>query len=239
MSQGAWWRVRLKPALAVGTAVLAGTAAAEPIGDADRGARLFVYCSGCHQIGAGAENGVGPHLNGIFGRKAAVIDGYYYSRSMARAGADGLTWRFDTLDAYLHNPRSLVSGTRMSFEGFSDPQERADVMAYLRLFSDNPSDIPEAEPTRPEVTLPATVRAIEGDADYGAYLSSECITCHQIDGGDDGIPSIVYWPEDDFVIALHAYKQKLRPHPVMQMIAGRLGDEEIAALAAYFATGGS
>ena len=53
-------------------------------------------------------------------------------------------------------------------------------------------------------------------------------------GGDDGIPSIVLWPEEDFVTAMHAYKNKTRKHPVMQMVAGRLGDEEIAALAAYF-----
>ena len=44
------------------------------------------------------------------------------------------------------------------------------------------------------------------------------------------------WPEEDFVIAMHAYKDKKRPHPVMQMMAGRLNAEEIAALAAYFAT---
>jgi cytochrome c len=42
------------------------------------------------------------------------------------------------------------------------------------------------------------------------------------------------WPAEDFVLAMHAYKQRLRPHPVMQMMAGRLSDDEIAALAAYF-----
>ena len=44
------------------------------------------------------------------------------------------------------------------------------------------------------------------------------------------------WPEIDFVVAMHAYKEKAREHPVMNMVAGRLNDEEIAALAAYFAT---
>ena len=73
-----------------------------------------------------------------------------------------------------------------------------------------------------------------GDPDYGEYLASECKTCHQQSGADDGIPSITHWPEEDFVVAMHAYKQKVRPHPVMQMMAGRLTDEEIAALAAYF-----
>lgn len=87
-----------------------------------------------------------------------------------------------------------------------------------------------------EPVLSAEVLAIVGDRDYGEYLSSDCKTCHQIDGSYDGIPSITHWYEEDFVIAMHAYKQKLRPHPVMQMMAGRLSDEEIAALAAYFAS---
>jgi len=46
----------------------------------------------------------------------------------------------------------------------------------------------------------------------------------------------VLWPEEEFVIAMHAYKKNIRAHPVMNMVAGRLNDEEIAALAAYFAT---
>ena len=64
--------------------------------------------------------------------------------------------------------------------------------------------------------------------------ATQCATCHQADGSMEGIPSIVGWPEEDFVVAMHAYKNKQRSHPVMQMIAGRLNDEEIAALAAYF-----
>ena len=80
------------------------------------------------------------------------------------------------------------------------------------------------------------ILAIKGDPDYGAYLSSECTTCHQADGSDQGIPSVTGWPEEDFVVAMHAYKDRLRPHPVMQMMAGRLSNDEIAALAAYFAT---
>jgi len=124
----------------------------------------------------------------------------------------------------------------MSFRGLKKPQDRADVLAYLRLYSDDPANIPEADPTAiaPEVELPPEILAMVGDPEYGEYLSSECKTCHQSDGNDDGIPSITNWPTEDFVVAMHAYKQELRPHPVMQMMAGRLSDEEIAALAAYF-----
>src|SRR6056297_1401330 len=222
---------------AVLAALWGGAASAEEIGDAERGEEVYDYCVGCHEVGRGAENGIGPHLNGIFGRKAAGVDGeYFYSEGLQRAGADGLEWHLETLDAYIENPKALVSGTRMSFDGLKKPQDRADVLAYLRVYSDNPQNIPEADPTAlaPEVELPPEVLAMAGDPEYGEYLSSECKTCHQPDGNDDGIPSITNWPAEDFVVAMHAYKQELRPHPVMQMMAGRLSDEEIAALAAYF-----
>jgi cytochrome c len=221
--------------------ILAATLAAEIVygeglGDADIGAKVFSKCKACHQIGNGAKNRVGPHLNGIFGRKAASFKSFAYSKSMVRAGVDGLIWTEETLDAFLENPKSLVSKTRMSFRGLKKPQARADLLAFLRSYSDDPANIPEAEPTATETDLkidPA-ILTIKGDPEYGEYLSSECMTCHQTSGGDAGIPAITKWPEEDFAIAMHAYKQKIRPHPVMQMMAGRLSDEEIAALAAYF-----
>ena len=126
----------------------------------------------------------------------------------------------------------------MSYRGMADPQDRADLLAYLRRFSADPSDIPEADPTATgtDHAVAPEILAIVGDPEYGEYLSSECTTCHKTDGSDSGIPSITLWPEEDFVIAMHAYKSDVRAHPVMQMIAGRLSDEEIAALAAYFGT---
>jgi cytochrome c len=214
-------------------------ALSEEIGDAGRGATLFTQeCSLCHQIGEGAANRVGPQLNGIFGRKAGSAEAFSYSKSMARMGADGLIWTLETLDPYIENPKALVSGTRMNYRGMADPQARAALMAFLREWSDKPRDIPEAEPTARKTSpdLSPEILAIKGDPDYGEYLASECQTCHQSDGSDQGIPSITNWPAEDFVVAMHAYKQKLRPHPVMQMMASRLNEEEIAALAAYFAT---
>ncbi len=233
----------MRPVLAALTALVLvvpaapGWAETAPIGDPDAGARVFDQCKGCHDLGADAKNRVGPHLNEVFGRKAAGLDDFRYSKSLARAGADGLVWTLDKLDAYLENPRILVSGTRMSFRGLKEKTDRDNVLAYLRTFTESPANIPEAEPTvtRPEIVLPEAVLALKGDRDWGEYLSSECTTCHQIDGSDAGIPSIRFWPEEDFVLAMHAYKQKIRVHPVMQMMAGRLSDEEIAALAAYFA----
>ncbi len=77
-------------------------------------------------------------------------------------------------------------------------------------------------------------QAWAGDIAYGEYLASECVTCHQISGDNKGIPSIVGWPEDQFVAIMKAYKYKALDNEVMQTIAGRLSDEELEALAAYF-----
>ena len=209
---------------------------AEDIGDADKGARVFKKCAACHQVGAEAKDRVGPQLNEVFGRPAAAHDGYRYSEGLRSAAIDGLVWDLEHLDAYLENPKSLVTGTRMNFRGLSEPNDRANVLAFLRQYSDDPSNYPEAEPTAiaPEVELAPEILSIVGDRDYGEYLASECSTCHQRDGSDQGIPAIVNWPAEDFVVVMHAYKRKIRPHPVMQMMADRLSNEEIAALAVYF-----
>ena len=75
------------------------------------------------------------------------------------------------------------------------------------------------------------ILAIAGDAEYGEYLASECTGCHR-DGAED-IPSLDGLGTEDVVYALHAYRVGEREHQVMQMVASRLGDEEIAALAAH------
>lgn len=214
-----------------------GAFAQDGFGDPEAGEAVFKKCFSCHAVGAGAFNRVGPQLNGIFGRRAASVDDYTkYSDGLTRMGADGLVWDYDSLDAYLENPKAFASDTRMSFRGLKEKEDRHNVLAYLRQFSANPANIPEAAPTAMarEVELSDEVLALQGDPDYGEYLSSECTTCHQRDGDDAGIPSIVGWPAEDFVVAMHAYKEKVRPHPVMQMFAGRLSNEEIAGLAAYF-----
>lgn len=226
-------------------AALTGAAMAEEqatdIGDVTRGERLFqTKCGSCHQVGDGAAHGTdpdtGPHLNNIFDRKVAQFEDFEYSEGIYRARRDGMVWDLEHLDAYLTNPKVLVSGTNMNFRGMKKPEDRGDVLAYLRQFSSSPQDIPEAAPTalKEEVELPPEILAIVGDPDYGEYLSTECTTCHQIDGDYDGIPVITGWYEEDFVLAMHAYKQGIRPHPVMKMMASRLSDEEIAALASYF-----
>lgn len=80
-----------------------------------------------------------------------------------------------------------------------------------------------------------TVSFASGDRALGEYLSSECTTCHQVSGRQQGgIPAIVGWPEDQFVAVMHSYQQKHRENVTMQTIAARLSPDELAALASYF-----
>ena len=174
-------------------ALAAGATQAQDLGDATAGAEVFRQCKVCHEVGPGARNRIGPHLNDLFGRRAAALERFQYSESLARAGRNGLEWHADTLDAYIANPRAFASGTRMNFRGLSDTGERADLIAYLRGFSAAPSDIPEADPTATATDhdIDPAILAIVGDPEYGEYLSGECKTCHQADGSADGIPSIL------------------------------------------------
>jgi len=70
--------------------------------------------------------------------------------------------------------------------------------------------------------------------EYGGYLSSECTSCHQLDGSYEGIPSISGWSEEHFVEVLKNYRSGQRSHQIMQNVARSLADEEMAALARFF-----
>jgi cytochrome c len=77
--------------------------------------------------------------------------------------------------------------------------------------------------------------AYAGDREMGQYLSAECVACHQASGTTaGGVPSITGWPEAQFIAVMTAYKNRERDNPVMQVVAGRLAADDIAALATYF-----
>lgn len=79
--------------------------------------------------------------------------------------------------------------------------------------------------------------AFGGDVEYGAYLSAECVTCHEAGAKtSEKIPSIEGWDEASFVAVMQSIRAKERSSEVMETIAASLDDEQIEALAAYFAT---
>lgn len=79
------------------------------------------------------------------------------------------------------------------------------------------------------------ILAIDADPAYGEYLAGECATCHRREGADANIPPIAGLPREHFTRALVEYKTGLRTNEVMKLMTDRLGDAEIAALAAHFA----
>jgi cytochrome c len=110
---------------------VSGVKYASYTGDAAAGKTDFVTCQTCHSIDAGV-NKIGPSLHGVVGRKAGSIADFTYS---AANKGSGITWTPEKLFQYLEAPQRVVPGTKMTFAGFSDPQKRADVIAYLKTNS--------------------------------------------------------------------------------------------------------
>jgi cytochrome c len=119
---------RLIAFLFVGLAV-AGVAVA---GDPEAGARVFRKCQACHAVGEGAQNKVGPELNGLFSRPAGSVPGYDYSDANRNSG---IVWTEETFAAYIRDPRGYIKGTKMIFAGLKKDEEIADLTAYLRQFA--------------------------------------------------------------------------------------------------------
>ena len=114
---------------AAGFVLAAQTAEAAAAGNAKNGEAVFMdNCGVCHSNTKGAASKIGPNLFGVVGRKSATFAGYMYSPAMMKAN---LTWDVPTLQVCLMGPQKKVPGTKMGFPGFSDPQDEADVIAYL------------------------------------------------------------------------------------------------------------
>jgi cytochrome c2 len=98
------------------------------------GEKVFAKCKACHQVGEGAANASGPHLNGVVGRQIAAVEGFRYSSTLAEAGEAGDAWTEAHLVEFLADPRSAMKGTKMAFAGLRSDEDIAAVIAYLRSF---------------------------------------------------------------------------------------------------------
>lgn len=101
-------------------------------GNVERGEEIYTRCLACHTL---AHNRVGPRHCGLFGRKAGTVPNYVYSPAMKKYG---VTWTEETLDRFIENPLKTVPGTKMGYAGVKGPQERADLIAYLKKATGDP-----------------------------------------------------------------------------------------------------
>jgi len=95
--------------------------------DVPAGEKVFAKCKACHKIDG--TNGTGPHLNGIMNKAKAASEGFAYSDALMAMAAD--TWTPDNMNAFLTNPKKYAPGTKMSFAGLPDVQDRANLVAWL------------------------------------------------------------------------------------------------------------
>ena len=108
------------------------------MGDVQYGKKVFKKCSSCHMIAAGGKNMIGPNLWSVLGRKTGSVSDYKYSKALA---AYGKKWTFAEMNGFLIKPSAHIKGTKMAFAGLKKSSDRANVILYLRSFSDNPAPI--------------------------------------------------------------------------------------------------
>ena len=101
-------------------------------------------CQACHSFEKGGPNKVGPDLYGVVERRKGAHEGFDYSAGMKEKGGG---WSYADLDAFLESPKGYVKGTKMAFAGIAAPQERANVIAWLRTLDESPKPLPVAEKT--------------------------------------------------------------------------------------------
>ena len=109
--------------------------------DPATGEQVFKKCTACHNADQGGANALGPSLYGVMGNPVAAHPGFAFSDALKGKGG---TWDWDTMSAWLASPKKFAPGTKMTFAGLSNPQDRANVMAFLNSRDASPLPVPAA-----------------------------------------------------------------------------------------------
>lgn len=130
--------------------------------DAGKGADVFKKCAACHNADKGGPNALGPNLYGVVGDPVATgRGGFAFTDALKSKGGK---WDFDSLNAWLTSPKAYAPGTKMTFAGLSNPQDRANVIQYLNQQGEHPQPLPAAPPEGAASPDKAAAEAVSADA---------------------------------------------------------------------------
>ena len=127
--------------LAAFSFLLIATAAAAETGDVARGQRVFGVCAACHSLQPN-KNMTGPSLAGVWDRRAGALSSF--SRYSQALKSTDVVWDDQTLDAWITNPQLVVPNNEMTFPGIREPQQRLDLLAFLKEATKPGATISEA-----------------------------------------------------------------------------------------------
>jgi cytochrome c len=102
--------------------------------DPAKGEAVFAKCKACHTIEQGGANGVGPNLWASMGKPHGHVPGFAYSDALKSVPGN---WDWEGMDKWLANPKKYAPGTKMSFAGLGNPEERAALLLYLNSMGSN------------------------------------------------------------------------------------------------------
>ena len=139
--------------------------------DVAAGQAVFAKCQSCHSLTA---NGTGPDLMGVVGRHPASEAGFAYSDAMKAFGAKQPIWDYEHIYEFVKNPQKYLPGTKMTFVGLKQPQDRINVIAFLHskggtlpIPAPNPAAAAAAAAPAAAATAPAGAAPAPGAAEAG------------------------------------------------------------------------
>ncbi len=154
--------------------------------DVAKGENVFKKCAACHNADKGGANALGPNLWGMLGEPIGKGHGYPFTDALASKGG---TWNWENMSEWLANPKKFAPGTKMTFAGLSNPQDRADVIAFLNAHSDSPLPLPEA-PSEAVAEAEADDAGAQKAENVPVLNEQQAVTGGQKNIGGEGAPKL-------------------------------------------------
>jgi cytochrome c len=167
-----------KPGYAIAVAEAPGGEAAEAppdwgtvlkTADVQAGQAKTAVCAACHNFDPAGSNNIGPGLYGVVGRKPGTHPGFAYSPGMVAYGSKIGSWDYQHIYDFIAGPQKVVDGTKMTFVGMKNSQDRINIIAYLHTLGSN---LPIPPPNPKAAAAPAAKPGAAGAAATNAATNA-------------------------------------------------------------------